>query len=90
MVGIVADGIVRVLLGAAFIVGAPRIGHQLDVPVRLMTVSGMALLVGGGTEIRYVRSRPRPSRSPRSWWPPPRSGRLPRPDRPARMVPHKV
>lgn len=57
MVGVIADGVVKVLLGAAFIVGAARLGHLLGAPAWLTVVSGVALLIGGGTEIRYVRSR---------------------------------
>ncbi|MFF9222034.1 hypothetical protein [Streptomyces viridosporus] len=58
MVGIVADGVVKVLLGAAFVIGATRLGDLLGVPAWLMIASGVALLIGGGIEIRYVRSRP--------------------------------
>ncbi|MBU3068176.1 hypothetical protein KO481_42510 [Nocardia sp. NEAU-G5] len=58
VVGIIADGVVKVLLGAAFVIGAARLGHLLDVPAWLMVVSGVALLIGGGMEIRYVHSRP--------------------------------
>ncbi|MDW6062938.1 hypothetical protein SAZ11_39190 [Streptomyces sp. FXJ1.4098] len=58
LVGAVADGVVKVLLGAAFIIGAARLGDWLGVSGWLMVVSGVALLIGGGVEIRYVRSRP--------------------------------
>ncbi|WP_407548421.1 hypothetical protein QOM21_04625 [Streptomyces sp. Pv4-95] len=57
MVGVVADGVVKVLIGAAFIVGAARLGQLLGAPAWLMVVSGVSLLIGGGAEIRYVRSR---------------------------------
>ncbi|MFH8570516.1 hypothetical protein [Streptomyces sp. NPDC017993] len=57
MVGVIADGVVKLLLGATFIAGAARLDQLLGVPAWLMVVSGVALLIGGGTEIRYVRSR---------------------------------
>ncbi|MFF8916468.1 hypothetical protein ACF08M_24860 [Streptomyces sp. NPDC015032] len=56
--GIVADGVFKVLLAAAFIIGAAPLGHRLGAETWLMITCGVALLVGGGTEIRYVRSRP--------------------------------
>ncbi|MFI1920075.1 hypothetical protein [Nocardia sp. NPDC020380] len=58
VVGIIADGVVKVLLGAAFAVGAVPFGDLLGVPVWLMAVAGITLLVGGGIEIRYVHRRP--------------------------------
>ncbi|MFI7058138.1 hypothetical protein ACWDOR_28570 [Streptosporangium canum] len=58
LVGVIADGAFKVLLGAAFIIGAARLGDLLGVPSWLMAVSGVALLIGGGIEIGYVRSRP--------------------------------
>ncbi|MEU5030057.1 hypothetical protein [Streptomyces milbemycinicus] len=58
LVGAIADGSVKVLLGAVFIIGAARLGDWLGVSTWLMVVSGVALLIGGGIEIRYVRSRP--------------------------------
>lgn len=57
-VGIVADGVFKMLLAAAFTIGAAPLGRWLGVEVWLMIVCGVALLVGGGIEIRYVRSRP--------------------------------
>lgn len=59
--GIIADGVVKMLLAAAFIIGAARLGHLLGVSAWLMVISGVALLIGGGIEIRYVRSRPLPT-----------------------------
>ena len=56
-VGIIADGAFKVLLAVVYIAGAAPIGRLLGVPAWLMVVSGVALLVGGGLEIRYVRSR---------------------------------
>ncbi|MER5556865.1 hypothetical protein ABT001_35360 [Streptomyces sp. NPDC002793] len=57
-VGIIADGVFKVLLAAVYIVGAAPLGRLLGVPAWLMVVSGVALLIGGGIEIGYVRSRP--------------------------------
>lgn len=57
VVGIVADGAVKVLLGAAFLIGATRLGDLLGVPTWLMITSGVVLLAAGGVEIRYVRRR---------------------------------
>jgi hypothetical protein len=56
--GIIADGVFKVLLAAVYIVGAAPLGRLLGVPAWLMVVSGAALLIGGGIEIGYVRSRP--------------------------------
>lgn len=61
LAGVVADGVVKVLLGASFSIGAARLGDLLGVPTWLMIVSGVALLIGGGIEIGYVRSRPLPA-----------------------------
>lgn len=57
-VGIIADGVFKVLLAAVYIVGAAPLGRLLGVPAWLMVASGVALLIGGGIEIGYVRSRP--------------------------------
>lgn len=57
-VGIVADGVFKVLLAAVCIAGAAPLGRLLGVPGWLMAASGLALLVGGGIEIRYARRRP--------------------------------
>ncbi|MFJ5194113.1 hypothetical protein ACIQCQ_18690 [Streptomyces sp. NPDC088394] len=56
-VGAVADGAFKVLLGAADIAGAAPLGRLLGTPAWLMAVSGVALLIGGGVEIGYTRSR---------------------------------
>jgi len=61
MVGIIADGAVKVALAAAYLIAADPLGRLLGVPVWLMIVSGVTLLMCGGTEIRYVRSRPLPT-----------------------------
>ncbi|MFE3261924.1 hypothetical protein ACFXPS_25070 [Nocardia sp. NPDC059091] len=57
-VGIIADGSVKVLLAVAYTIGAAPLGHRLGVEAWLMVVCGVALLIGGGIEIGYVRSRP--------------------------------
>ncbi|MEV5527787.1 hypothetical protein [Streptomyces prunicolor] len=56
--GIIADGVFKVVLGAAYIAGAAPLGRLLGVSGLLMVVSGVALLIGGGIEIGYARSRP--------------------------------
>lgn len=56
-VGAVADGAFKVLLGTAGIAGAAPLGRLLGTPAWLMAVSGVALLIGGGIEIGYTRSR---------------------------------
>ncbi|MEU8620644.1 hypothetical protein [Streptomyces sp. NPDC048623] len=56
--GIIADGVFKVLLGAAYLIGASRLGDLLGVSAWLMGVSGVALLIGGGIEITLVHSRP--------------------------------
>ncbi|UFR06815.1 hypothetical protein KBP30_39090 [Streptomyces sp. Go40/10] len=56
--GIIADGVFKVLLGAAYLIVASRLGDLLGVSPWLMVVSGVALLVGGGIETVCVRSRP--------------------------------
>ncbi|MCS0600533.1 hypothetical protein NX794_04695 [Streptomyces sp. LP11] len=56
-VGAIADGAFKVLLAAVYIAGAAPLGRLLGTPTWLMVVSGVALLIGGGIEIRYSRSR---------------------------------
>jgi hypothetical protein len=46
------------LLAAVSIAGAAPLGRLLGVPAWLMVVSGLALLIGGGIEIRFVHRRP--------------------------------
>ena len=58
MVEVIADGVVKVVLGAVFAIGVAPLGQSFGVPAWLMVVSGLARLIGGGIEIRYVRSRP--------------------------------
>ncbi|MFI5686820.1 hypothetical protein [Streptomyces sp. NPDC051636] len=56
-VGAIADGAFKVLLAAVHIAGAAPLGRLLGAPAWLMVVSGVALLIGGGVEIGYTRSR---------------------------------
>ncbi|MFG3014114.1 hypothetical protein ACGFZB_27555 [Streptomyces cinerochromogenes] len=58
LAGIIADGVFKVLLGAAYLIGAAWLGDLLGVSTWLMVVSGVALLIGGGIGIKCVRSRP--------------------------------
>ncbi|MCW8220191.1 hypothetical protein H5I60_27125 [Streptomyces griseolus] len=45
------------LLAAVYIACAAPLGRLLSTPAWLMAVSGVALLIGGGIEIRYTRNR---------------------------------
>ncbi|MFD5099844.1 hypothetical protein [Streptomyces albidochromogenes] len=56
-VGAIADGAFKVLLAAVSIAGAAPLGRLLGTPAWLMVVSGVALLIGGGIEIKYTSSR---------------------------------
>ncbi|MGI5167818.1 hypothetical protein ACQEU3_26055 [Spirillospora sp. CA-253888] len=56
--GIVADGIVKLLLAAAYVAAAVPLGRLLGVSPWLMAASGAALLVCGAAELRYARTRP--------------------------------
>ncbi|MET9416456.1 hypothetical protein ABZY03_20175 [Streptomyces klenkii] len=56
-VGAIADGAFKVLLAAVSIAGAAPLGRLLGTPAWLMVVTGVALLIGGGIEIGYTRSR---------------------------------
>ncbi|MFD8426340.1 MULTISPECIES: hypothetical protein [Streptomyces] len=56
-VGAIADGAFKVLLAAVYIAAAAPLGRLLGTSAWLMVVSGVALLIGGGIEIRYTRSR---------------------------------
>ncbi|WP_067488745.1 hypothetical protein [Actinomadura hibisca] len=56
--GIVADGLVKLLLAAGYVAAAGPLGRLLGVAVWLMVVSGVFLLVCGLAEIRYARVRP--------------------------------
>lgn len=57
-VGIIADGTVKVILAGVYTIGAVPLGHRLGVETWPMIACGAALLVGGGVEIGYARSRP--------------------------------
>lgn len=57
LVGAIADGAFKVALGVAFLGGAAHLGELLGVTSWLMALSGVALLIGGGVEIGYVRRR---------------------------------
>ncbi|GAA4239020.1 hypothetical protein GCM10022254_57400 [Actinomadura meridiana] len=63
-IGIIADGATKVVLAAVYLVGAAPLGDRLGVSVWLMVASGAALLIGGGIEVRRLRSRVRVSRRP--------------------------
>ncbi|WP_329463909.1 hypothetical protein [Streptomyces sp. NBC_01431] len=56
-VGAIADGGFKVLLAVVYIAGAAPLGRLLGTPAWLMVVSGVALLIGGGVETGYTRSR---------------------------------
>ncbi|MFE0171356.1 hypothetical protein ACFWZ2_03500 [Streptomyces sp. NPDC059002] len=59
--GIIADGVVKVVLAAVCTIGAAPLGRLLGVPEWLMVASGVALLIGGGIELGYMRSRTVPT-----------------------------
>ncbi|MER8029863.1 hypothetical protein ABTZ78_12965 [Streptomyces bauhiniae] len=56
-VGAVADGAFKVVLAVVYIAAAAPLGRWLGTPAWLMVVSGLALLIGGGIELGYTRSR---------------------------------
>ncbi|MFF7969437.1 hypothetical protein ACFZC3_29330 [Streptomyces sp. NPDC007903] len=56
-VGAIADGAFKVLLAVVCIAGAAPLGRLLGTAPWLMVVSGLALLIGGGVELGYSRSR---------------------------------
>ncbi|MYS13095.1 hypothetical protein GTW73_03935 [Streptomyces sp. SID4982] len=56
-IGAVADGAFKVLLAVVCIAGAAPLGRLLGTAAWLMVVSGLALLIGGGVELGYSRSR---------------------------------
>ncbi|MFE7566103.1 hypothetical protein ACFU76_03935 [Streptomyces sp. NPDC057539] len=57
MAGVIADGAFKVLLAVVCIATAAPLGRLLGTPTWLMVASGVALLIGGGIEIGYTRSR---------------------------------
>ncbi|MFJ7059131.1 hypothetical protein ACIQVA_15590 [Streptomyces microflavus] len=58
LAGAIGDGVFKVVLGAAFLIGGARFGNLLGAPTWLLAVSGAALLIGGGIEAVHVRRRP--------------------------------
>ncbi|MFF0211796.1 hypothetical protein [Streptomyces althioticus] len=58
LAGIVADGAFKAVLGAAFLIAPSQLGELLGTVTWLTTVAGVALLLGGGIEIRLARKRP--------------------------------
>ncbi|GGQ92893.1 hypothetical protein ACWIFK_06755 [Streptomyces althioticus] len=58
LAGIVADGACKAVLGFAFLIAASRLGELLGAATWLTAVSGVALLLGGGIEMRLARKRP--------------------------------
>ncbi|MEU9803213.1 hypothetical protein [Streptomyces sp. NPDC051000] len=58
MAGVIGDGVFKMLFAVVYIAGAAPLGRLLGVSAWLMVASGLALLIGGGIEIRYARSRP--------------------------------
>ncbi|OXR40763.1 hypothetical protein B7C42_07187 [Nocardia cerradoensis] len=56
-VGILADGAVKILLAVVYIVGVESLSHRLGVAAWLLIACAAALLVAGGSELAYLRSR---------------------------------
>ncbi|MGW2018656.1 hypothetical protein [Streptomyces sp. NPDC001927] len=57
MAGVIADGVFKVVLAVAFLAGAAPLGRLLGTSTWLMAAAGVALLIGGGIEIAYMRRR---------------------------------
>lgn len=57
-VGILADAAVKILLAAVCLVGVESLSHRLGVAAWLLIACAAALLVAGGSELAYLRSRP--------------------------------
>lgn len=57
MIGVVGDGVFKLLLGAGFVGWAGWFAGALGVPDALMVVAGLALLAAGGAELAFVRRR---------------------------------
>jgi hypothetical protein len=57
--GIIADGAFKVVLGVVFVAGAGWVGERLGVATALTMIAGVALVVAGGVEIRFVNLRAR-------------------------------
>ncbi|MGW8791093.1 hypothetical protein ACWGND_11325 [Streptomyces althioticus] len=58
LAGIVTDGAFKAVLGGAFLIAASQLGELLGTATWLTTVAGVALLLGGGIEMRLARKRP--------------------------------
>ncbi|MEU9755217.1 hypothetical protein AB0D90_19090 [Streptomyces althioticus] len=58
LTGIVADGAFKVVLGAAFLLAASPLDELLGASAWLSAASGIALLLGGGIEMKLARKRP--------------------------------
>ncbi|WP_040796026.1 hypothetical protein [Nocardia higoensis] len=56
--GIIADGAVKILLAGVYTLDAEALGHRLGVQPWLMITCGLALFIGGGVELGYLRRRP--------------------------------
>ncbi|MBF4998443.1 hypothetical protein IRT45_14925 [Nocardia sp. BSTN01] len=56
-VGILADGAVKILLAAVYVAGAEPLSHRLGVATWLLIACAAALLIAGGSELAYLRSR---------------------------------
>ncbi|MFG3520757.1 hypothetical protein ACGF5S_10860 [Nocardia nova] len=56
--GVVADGTVKIVLAAVYIIGADSLSHRLGVATWLMIACAAALLIAGAGEFAYLRSRP--------------------------------
>ncbi|RJO73333.1 hypothetical protein D5S18_18975 [Nocardia panacis] len=56
--GILADGAFKVLLACAYTLGSGSLGDRLGVAPWVMIICGATLLIGGGTELGYIRNRP--------------------------------
>ncbi|WP_370467525.1 hypothetical protein [Streptomyces capoamus] len=56
-VGAIADGAFKAVLAVVYLAGAAPLARLLGTPVWLLVVSGAALLVCGGLELGYTRSR---------------------------------
>jgi hypothetical protein len=57
--GIIADGAFKVVLGVVFVAGAGWVGERLGVATALTMIAGVALVVAGGVEIKFVNLRAR-------------------------------
>lgn len=56
--GIVGDGVFKILLGAAYLIAVSQLGRLLGAAGWLMMTTGALVLICGMAEIRYVGIRP--------------------------------